>query len=108
MTETHRVCRTCGEDKPITSYSPKKRCLGGYHPSCKACVNAAYRAKHPPKEGQIPVRPRDYAVQRTETDRGTVLVQFGDRHKTRIEGEYSRGTTSSGTQSSMRMFDLEG
>lgn len=41
---TMRVCRTCGEEKPMTSYARNGRNrTGGYYMKfdCKACINLA-------------------------------------------------------------------
>ena len=98
-----KVCRTCGYEQPVDRFSPKKKAPGGRNPICKSCVNAEYRMKHPPKDpGQIPNKPRNYGILRTETPRGTTVVQFGDRAPKASPG---RKGTPRGVQSSMRMFD---
>ena len=32
-----RSCKKCGEEKPITNFSPSKGCKGGRRPTCRAC-----------------------------------------------------------------------
>jgi len=38
-----KVCATCGEDKPLTEYSPHNGGLTGH---CKTCMNAKYRERY--------------------------------------------------------------
>lgn len=102
MMET-KVCRTCGYEQPIENFSPKKKAQGGRNPICKACVNAEYRMKHPPKDpSMVSNKHRNYGIQRTETERGTTLVQFGDKAP---QTHSNRKNAPRGMQSSIRLFD---
>lgn len=47
-----RVCKTCGELKPVESFTKHKLSKGGHLPHCKPCIAAkskAYKAKDPEK-----------------------------------------------------------
>ena len=37
LTEIGKLCSRCGEDKPLTDFSPQAKCAGGVKPECKAC-----------------------------------------------------------------------
>lgn len=39
-----KECKTCGEVKPLTAYTPSRVNAGGYLPNCKACRNAKNRS----------------------------------------------------------------
>ena len=34
-----RVCKTCGEDKPLEAFTKDKQNVGGYKLNCKVCIN---------------------------------------------------------------------
>lgn len=40
-----KTCSKCGESKPTSSFSPAAQCRDGFRPECKACHNAAEKAR---------------------------------------------------------------
>lgn len=54
-----KICRICGEEKPITDFPKHHQCKGGYDTRCKCCANARQKAnyharKKTPKGGGNP------------------------------------------------------
>ena len=48
-----RVCKTCGELKPLESFTKHRLSKGGHLPHCKPCIaskSKAYKASKMPKE----------------------------------------------------------
>lgn len=46
--EQARICKACGEAKPLTEYYPHAASHGGYQTRCKACVRGRRFAPPPP------------------------------------------------------------
>jgi hypothetical protein len=58
---TTKVCRKCGEEKPIGEFSPNKRATDGAQPRCKPCMAEyirRWRAAHPDREDLEKARAR--------------------------------------------------
>lgn len=102
MNDATKICSRCHTEQPLTNFSPKKKAAGGRNPICRSCINAEYRAKNPPKENQMAIRPRNYAVKRVQTEHGTVRVQFGDSVRMQPPGEH-RARMVPGVQSSLSL-----
>ena len=41
-----KICRICGEEKPITDFPKHHQCKGGYDTRCKCCANARQKANY--------------------------------------------------------------
>lgn len=39
-----KICRICGEEKPITDFPKHHQCKDGYNTLCKCCANARQKA----------------------------------------------------------------
>jgi len=100
------VCRTCGVEKPPSSFTARKQSRTGYLLDCKKCVREKY-ARESAGKGE-PGREkggRDYAVKKEYTDHGTVIIWFGDKARMQPKGEHRKQTGPGGVQSSMGLFD---
>ena len=56
---TTRVCKRCGETKPLTDFYEMRGCVDGRRPACKVCVNLtwnAWRAANPERIKQTCAR----------------------------------------------------
>ncbi len=65
-----KVCRDCGETKPIAEYFKSPRNAGGYAPRCKTCYmaqQAAYRMR-PPKDPAPEGMKRCWACKETKPE----------------------------------------
>lgn len=53
-----KICRICGEEKPITDFPKHHQCKDGHNTLCKCCANARrkayYAQKITPKGGGNP------------------------------------------------------
>lgn len=58
MEEPTKVCSRCGQEKPLTEFSPNKTCKDGHIGQCKKC-NAEYKRKwyHNRKAGEVSTPP---------------------------------------------------
>lgn len=46
-----KICRLCGEEKPISDFPKHNQYLDGYDTRCKCCVNAYHKVRcHKPKK----------------------------------------------------------
>lgn len=41
-----KICRVCGEEKPISDFPKYSRSTDGYDTRCKCCVNARQKANY--------------------------------------------------------------
>lgn len=41
-----KICRICGEEKPITDFPKHHQCKDGYDTRCKSCANARQKASY--------------------------------------------------------------
>ena len=41
-----KICRICGEEKPITDFPKNNQYKDGYDTRCKCCINAICKAKY--------------------------------------------------------------
>lgn len=41
-----KICRICGEEKPITDFPKHHQCKDGYDTRCKCCANASQKAHY--------------------------------------------------------------
>lgn len=71
-------CTKCGVDKPLTAYGKQKGGRYGLHPRCKACRQAAERARYWSKREEILAKQRARRQRKQETDRRRRrLIRYG-------------------------------
>ncbi len=63
-----RVCRKCGEEKPLDQFVAEKYCVGGRTHRCKACHSKINYARY--RESRQEARPKRYRHLILPKDRG--------------------------------------
>lgn len=52
---TSKVCKSCGNEKPLSQFSPLKHGKQGRHPHCRACRNTQLRAERNSDGNQVEI-----------------------------------------------------
>jgi hypothetical protein len=64
--EVERVCKKCGDPKPLDEFVKANGCIGGYSRRCKACKSTQDEERKAKKRGRapgdLPIFPRECAL----------------------------------------------
>lgn len=98
-----KQCKTCGETKPLTSFTPSRVNAGGYVPSCKPCRNAYNRSKVTTESRRASHIKHQYGLTPADVERmreeqgdccaicGTGLTGWGHKSGPHIDHDHATG-----------------
>ena len=64
----YKMCKICGEDKPLEEFYKHATCRDGHKSVCKSCI-CERKVKRPAKRGEIPLKTIRNAVSKVTNDR---------------------------------------